>query len=97
MKDDVAMLCALIVFALCLLGIWSKLFRDNWLQFLGLVLLSIGAAVIFWHAMQTERANVRELLLLVGLVLYGLGTAFKTWRLNRGQRRPPGSILSRHW
>jgi len=88
MKDDLAILCATVVIVLCILGLWSSKFRDNWLQHVGLALLLVGAVAVLWHAAQTDRSNVRELLLLFGLALYGAGTGLKTWLLNGKASRP---------
>lgn len=83
MRDEITFVCALVVFVLCGLAIWAEVFKDNWLQFAGCGVLGIGAAAVAWHALSTGRANSRELLVLLGIALYGIGTAIKAWRLNR--------------
>lgn len=84
MKDEITLVCSAIVVLLCGAGIWSSLFRDNWAQFIGLSILEVAAIMVGWHAYTTERSSTRTMLLMIGLALYGLGTARKAWRY-RGQ------------
>lgn len=82
-----AIVCAVLVTALCVLAIRAKVFRDNWLQHAGMFVLVFGAGSVAWHGISHQHANVRETTVMLGLALYGLGTALKTWWLNR---KPPG-------
>lgn len=79
MRDEIALLFSLALLALCAAAIYSKLFRDNWAQLLGLGIMVLALVMIGWHAWTTERTSSRVVLLLLGLLLYGVGTAWKAW------------------
>lgn len=79
MRDEIALVLSLLLLALCGAGIYSRLFRDNWLQMIGMGIMVLALVMIGWHAWTTERTSSRVVLLLLGLLLYGIGTAWKSW------------------
>ena len=71
--------------ALCLLGIFSRFYRDNWMQFIGLVSLCTWsiARVVYWMDEFQRGYHISldpvHTLLLIGIVTFGLGTAWRVW------------------
>ena len=80
MKDEIALVGAIAVFVLCGWALISKMFKDNWPQMLGLMLVAVSCLSISWKAANLDRASTRDTLMVLGLLLYGLGTAYKVWK-----------------
>lgn len=77
--DEVVLVCCTILVVLCFFGLRSNLFRDNWLQTIGMSMALVGAMVVGWYAGFTHRSSWRIALLVVGFTLFACGTAWKTW------------------
>lgn len=77
MTDELVALCALVVVVLCVAGLYASAYRENWMQHVGMALLTVGAAMVGWHAWTYGRASQRLAVLMAGLALYALGTARK--------------------
>lgn len=100
MRDEIAIVLSIAIVALCAFGIYSRAFRDNWLQLAGMSVCVLGALMIFWHAWTTERTASRVVILLLGVVLYGGGTAWKVWLHERRPNDvppPPDTLPMEHW
>ena len=65
---------------ICMAGTFSHHYRENWLQFAGLVTVAIWATMRAYHALQGAAVNGPELLLEGGALLFSFGTAWKVWR-----------------
>lgn len=87
--------CLLTLVGLCLCGIFSPLYRDNWGQFAGLCLLTVWAAARLGRVLDGDEVSSQQLLAYVGMAVYACGTAWKVWHF-RGhssfmERAPPQS------
>lgn len=68
------------IFALCLLGLYHKAFKDNWGQTVGMIVLGpccAFAAVNIWQARWMEPV---AFLILIGGWSFACGTAYKVWK-----------------
>jgi drug/metabolite transporter (DMT)-like permease len=95
MRDELASVCASIVVVICAIGLFNRGFRENWAQHLGMLVILASCAMIAWHSITTtSHVSSRVALLLVGLAVYGCGTAYKAWTFNRGNRRDASKGLA---
>ncbi len=60
---------------MCALGLFSRAFKDNWLQHIGLLVTGLWAAFEAINAASGDRSP--NLLVAVGLACYAGGTAIK--------------------
>lgn len=60
-------------------GVFNKIFEDNFLQRCGMVILSAGALSMAHRVWITEWLSHSDITFLVGSVLYSLGTWSKTY------------------
>lgn len=84
---ELSVACAVIVGLLCLAGLVSGKFRDNWMQFIGLAIALLWAFGEAWslarHAWWIDDRDLVSLkrgLLHVSLLVYSIGTAWKVWK-----------------
>ena len=87
--------CALSVVALlCLAGIFSWRYSDNWAQFAGLWGLLVWAAARLWQVVDgTAYLSGQQLVLHIALALIACGTAYKVHKF--GQPHPKnGRVLN---
>lgn len=80
MRDEIALVLSAFLVLLCALGIICHYFRENWLQMLGMGCTLVAASMTAWHAWATQRTSSRVTLLLLGVALYAIGTAWKVWQ-----------------
>lgn len=100
MRDELALVLAAVLIALCAFGIYSRAFRDNWLQLVGMSVVVLASLMIGWHAWTTGRTGPRVLTLLIGVVIYAAGTAWKVWLHERKPDDvppPPDTLPMEHW
>lgn len=83
MRDEIALGLSVILVALCAAGIICKHFRENWLQLAGMGFVLMAACMTGWHAWATQRTSSRVTLLLLGVTLFAIGTAWKVWQHHR--------------
>lgn len=72
--------CLFVVAAICFAGILTKHYRDNWLQFIGLVGLVFWAlprAIEMWGR---DHVGGYQFLSHLALLAFALGTAMKVWK-----------------
>jgi hypothetical protein len=82
-------MCLIIVAALCLAGIFSRAFHDNWLQFCGLVGLMAWATARAYQILDGNAyISTQQLVAHAALASYALGTAYKVWILRPKQPCP---------
>lgn len=72
-----SVLLCVVVFSLATLAVFYAGFQDNLLQCLGLGVVAIGSAAYAWALAKGWPIDAKELLLLVGLAAYSIGTAQK--------------------
>lgn len=83
MRDEIALVLSILLVLLCASGIICYYFRENWLQMLGMGITLMAASMTGWHAWTTQRTSSRVTLLLLGVSLYAIGTAWKVWQHHR--------------
>ncbi len=71
--------CLFVVAAICLVGIVSKHYRDNWLQLLGLIGLVWWSLARAIEMLSRDHVGNYQLLSHVSLTLFAIGTAIKVW------------------
>lgn len=88
----VSIVCLAVVAAACVLGIYSRHYREDWAQYVGLVLVllwSVGRGSdltmrwLDWMGgalVPRPDMSTQQLLGHVGLALFAIGTARKVWR-----------------
>lgn len=104
----VSIACLQIVAVLCAAGIFSHHYRDNWPQFVGLVLVllwsfgrSIDLGVRWWNwiggeLVPTPQVSTQQLLGHIGLALFAIGTAWKVWTHRHRPDNPNGTPSGHH-
>lgn len=82
-----ASLLALSVLAIvCVAGVWSNKFQDNWLQFIGLITVTTWAGWRLVDVAGGAHITAQQLFAHAGLAAFAAGTAWKFWR-----QPPPAS------
>lgn len=80
MIENFAILASVVVMALCAAALYGKDYKDNWPQHAGLWVIAVSCAAYAVHFWRTDDVAVREMLCLIGVALYGVGTAMKVWK-----------------
>lgn len=83
----VTMFAFFIVFALCLLGLYSARFQDNWLQHLGLIGMGLASVSAIHRTFHMDWVPPEMALFAVAAALFGLGTAYKVWHHRHAYQR----------
>lgn len=76
-----------IICVVCLLGVFSHKFADNWLQFFGLCGVTLWAGARFAQVLDGAYISPQQLLIHGSLASFAIGTAHKVWR--NSQPKPP--------
>lgn len=89
---ELAVACAVLIAVLCLVGLVSGKFKDNWAQHLGLGIALLWAASEAWTLAQhawvlddRDLVSLKRGLLHSSLALYAVGTAWKVWKHRKHQ------------
>lgn len=87
-----SLICLFVTIVACMAGVFSKHYRDNWMQYLGLWAILAGSLgrgwqlLLRWHAWMNEPLmpapdiSNHNLALYGGLAIFAIGTAWKVWR-----------------
>ncbi len=67
----------IIILLLCMVALYSRSYRDNWAQCIGLVSLSLWSAAEVAALWQEPAVAPRAVTLYAGLAAFALGTALK--------------------
>jgi drug/metabolite transporter (DMT)-like permease len=93
--------CAAVLVGLVLIGIWIETFHDNWLQWLGMWGMVLALVLVFWPTRQEVEdwglhdailvraydLSWRDVLVMVALLLFALGTAVNVYRHRHSRPR----------
>jgi uncharacterized membrane protein len=72
--------CLGVIAVLCLMGIFSQRYSDNWMQFVGLWGLLAWSAARLWQVIDgAAHLSGQQLVLHVALALFACGTAYKVF------------------
>ena len=77
-----------VVFAVCLIGVRSRVFKDSLSQRLGLGVVSFGIVAEVSHILREDIADPYRAVLYVGLALYACATVLKWYRMWIRHGRP---------
>jgi hypothetical protein len=82
------LVCLYLIIALAFVGLVSQWFDDNWMQTLGLIGLTLWAlgrqSILRKHIAEGDfDISAYQFLSHVSLVLYGFGTAWKSWKYRK--------------
>jgi len=88
LMDELVGLSAIWIALLCFAGLYSKAYRDNWLQTIGLSVMLIASFVLVWHSFYYHRATWRAALFVVGVAIYVTGVAWNAWKFRHTPQRP---------
>lgn len=75
------------VFVLCLLGLYSARFQDNWLQHLGLIGMGITSVSAIHRVFHMAWVPPEMVLFAIAAASYGAGTAYKVWHHRHSYQR----------
>lgn len=67
----------------CLAGLYSKVYKDNFAQTVGMALIGMGAAGWTYLIVTQQQDPPASAALPLGLLLFSVGTAVKVWSHNR--------------
>jgi hypothetical protein len=81
-----------LVFVLCLAGLFSPRYQDNWPQHLGLIGMGITSVSAIHRVYHLAWVPPEMVLFSVAAALFGCGTAYKVWHHRKSyQRRAPAN------
>jgi hypothetical protein len=83
-----AVLCLAVVFAVCVIGVRSRIFKDSLSQRTGLGLVSFGTLAEASHILHSDIADPYRVVLYVGLAVYSSATVLQWYRLWLRHGRP---------
>lgn len=89
--------CLVFVAVACIAAVFSKVFKDNWPQFLGLWLLCLGVSTKAIEILQAEAVPPLGLCAHVGLALFAGGTWHKFRALALAGRAHDTDRIPRGW
>jgi len=95
LSPAISIVALVVVAATCALGIFAKTYKDNWAQFVGMVLLCIWCVARVRRLLDVDHIDPQNLILHLGLMAYAVGTAFKQWRLSSAAAMPRFSAPAR--
>lgn len=95
MLDVLSIVCLAIVSAICWLGLFAKIFKDNWLQFCGLLGMAMWSTARAWQFVDYATSTPQQAAMHVALACLLLGTAQKVWqhRPSQGEKGDPPTPL----
>ena len=76
----------------CLFGVFSPIYKDNWCQFFGLWGLIAWSLARGFQVVETGDVSTQQLIAHVSLALFAVGTAWKVVKLNRQERDDLASL-----
>lgn len=83
-----AVLSLAVVFAVCLIGVRSRVFKDSLSQRLGLGVVSFGTLAEASHILRDDIADPYRAVLYAGLAVYACATVLKWYRMWLRHGRP---------
>ena len=84
---DVLYILSLIVVAvLTVVGLWCKSFQDNLLQTFGMAAVCAGCVIRLGCMAIHQPVEATRYMVMYGLALYGLGTAWKVYKFRNTQK-----------
>jgi hypothetical protein len=83
-----AVLSLAVVFAVCLIGVRSRVFKDSLSQRLGLGVVAFGTVAEVSHILMQDIADPYRAVLYGGLALYACATVLKWYRMWTRHGRP---------
>jgi hypothetical protein len=75
----VSIIALSMVALLCVAGVFARVYRDNWLQFTGLIGVSLWCVARIDRLLYVECVDSQNLFLHLGLLCFAAGTAWKVW------------------
>lgn len=96
MLDYLSAFLLALVSLICWTGVFAKTFKDNWLQFLGLLGLAIWSTARAWQIIGEGHSSGQQFGMHLALASLLLGTAYKVWqhREPKAPTAPPPQPLS---
>lgn len=82
----VSLVCLVITASLATWGVFSRHFNDNLPQCVGLSIVAVACFLRIPIKFETSYTPPELLMAQIGLCVYGLGTVWKLWALNRRHR-----------
>jgi ABC-type antimicrobial peptide transport system permease subunit len=77
------------IFVLCVAGLFSHRFQDNWFQHLGMIGVGISSVSALHRVFHMEWVPPEMTLFALAALGYGLGTAYKVWHHRHSYQRKP--------
>lgn len=79
--------CFVVLFVLCVAGLFSSRFEDNWLQHFGLIGMGLASASGIHRVMYMVWVPPEMALFVLSAALFGCGTAYKVWHHRHAYER----------
>lgn len=70
-------MCLFILAWVCIAGVFSRNFHENWLQFFGLAAICIWAVARMVRVIEGEEVTTLQLLCHAGMASFAVGTTYK--------------------
>lgn len=83
-----AVVCYAVLTVLCVAALFSEVFRDNWLQHCGLVVLGLFAPAKIVDILDRGYVSAETAMIAGALACYAIGTTLKVVHYRRLYRRP---------
>lgn len=85
--EQAAIFLLVAIFAFCVWGLWTKAYRENLLQFFGMVGMVLYCVIRFAQVMERDFADTTDVLGYAAVLLFALGVALKVDRHRREEKR----------
>lgn len=82
------------VFLLCVAGLFSHRYHDNWFQHLGMIGMGIGSASAIHSIYHMDWVPTEMALFSIAACSFGLGTGYKVWHHRHAYKRKPNAHKS---
>jgi hypothetical protein len=75
--NAISAICLLVLASICVAGVFSHMYRDNWLQFVGLCGLTAWALARFLQVLDGAHVSPQQVFAHVSIACFALGSAHK--------------------
>jgi hypothetical protein len=87
--STIAMSSFFVLFLLCVAGLFSQRYQDNWFQHLGMIGMGIGSVSAIHRVFHMVWVPPEMVLFSIAACAFGVGTAYKVWHHRHSYRRKP--------
>lgn len=94
MFDAATQLSLLVLFVLCLVGVFYEGYNDNWMQRVGMCMVGAISVISADHIYDGFHMTFPQAAFVIGVTIYALGVAYKVWKfraINKNGNHDPAN------